>query len=335
MAGLKVNRWARYGKDRLYVMDGETRLGWYDLVGGALHVDDDLRAPEVWEALADHPALAGRLLAATVDGPATQEPASTAAPVAREGIPTPPANDPFEMAGLQDRDSSEKEPPVPVADPVDDLAANRPGQAVRARAVEEREAQLSAHPVLGRLARLIDAKTDERAWRVGADGEETVGRRLDKLVGKGWRVLHSVPVGERGSDIDHVLIGPGGVWTINTKRHIGARVWLAPNQIRIDGHVQPYLRNSRFEAKRAAEMLAAALGWTPPVRPALVLQLGMLADPITVKQHPHEVDVLDARSVPRWFAKQRSVLTAEQVEAVYGFARVATTWRRSHAGTDN
>ena len=32
MAGVSVNRWTRYGKDRLYVMDGAVRLGWYDLV---------------------------------------------------------------------------------------------------------------------------------------------------------------------------------------------------------------------------------------------------------------------------------------------------------------
>jgi hypothetical protein len=228
------------------------------------------------------------------------------------------------MAAEQDQHGND-----PERNPVDDLAANRPGQAVRARALQEREDQLSAHPVLGRLARLIDAKTDERAWRVGADGEESVGRRLDKLTGKGWRLLHSVPVGERGADIDHVLIGPGGVWTVNTKRHLGARVWLAPNQIRIDGHVQPYLRNSRFEAKRAAQRLAAALGWATPVRPALVLQLGLLADPFVVKQAPADVDVLDARSVPRWFTKQRAVLTVEQVEAVYAVARLGNTWRPS------
>jgi hypothetical protein len=32
--GLRVNRWKRYGKDRLYVTtdDGETTIGWWDLV---------------------------------------------------------------------------------------------------------------------------------------------------------------------------------------------------------------------------------------------------------------------------------------------------------------
>jgi len=59
------------------------------------------------------------------------------------------------------------------------------------------------------LARALDLKTDEQAWRVGANGEETVGGRLQKLRGHGWYVLHAVSVGKRGSEIDHLLIGPG------------------------------------------------------------------------------------------------------------------------------
>lgn len=38
------------------------------------------------------------------------------------------------------------------------------------------------------LARAFDVKTDERAYRVNAKGEEAVGPRLEKLVDHGWRV---------------------------------------------------------------------------------------------------------------------------------------------------
>jgi hypothetical protein len=90
-----------------------------------------------------------------------------------------------------------------------DLAANVPGQAVRALAESELAAMRERSRLGTAIARVFDMKTDERAWRVGADGEETVGARLDKLGKYGWHVLHSVPVGTRGSDIDHVVIGPG------------------------------------------------------------------------------------------------------------------------------
>lgn len=325
-----MHRWTRYGKDRLYVRDAASRLGWYDLVSGELHIDDDGRAAEVKAALAEHSALAGCQGKEPFDSSADPQPQPFQPSSAEGPSDPPPAPNLESVIQISDANPGATLRPavMPVSDVSGDLAANRPGQGVRVRAVEERAAQLAAHPILGRLARLVDAKTDERAWRVGADGEESVGRRLEKLTSKGWRVLHSVPVGERGSDIDHVLIGPGGVWTVNTKRHIGARVWLAPNQIRIDGHVQPYLRNSRFEAKRAADLLAGVLGWAPPVRPAIVLQLGLLADPITVKQNPDDVDVLDACVVPRWFAKRPATLTTQEVAALYAAARVTGTWRQ-------
>jgi hypothetical protein len=104
------------------------------------------------------------------------------------------------------------------AEPEDrDLAMNRPGQAARRKAQELQRAA----PVRSFVARLLRVLTDERAWRVGADGEEEVGGRLRKL-GNAWHVLHvlhAVPVGTNGGDIDHVVIGPPGVFTLNTKNH--------------------------------------------------------------------------------------------------------------------
>ncbi len=51
--GVTVNRWRRYGQDRLYVNDEATgqRLGWRDNTTGAVHVDDDMDAGVVEAAL--------------------------------------------------------------------------------------------------------------------------------------------------------------------------------------------------------------------------------------------------------------------------------------------
>ena len=76
--------------------------------------------------------------------------------------------------------------------------------------------------------------TDERAYRVGTDGEEEVAWRMRKL-GDGWHVLHSVPVGEKDSDIDHVVIGPPGVFTLNTKNHSRKKVWVAERAFMVSG----------------------------------------------------------------------------------------------------
>ena len=209
-----------------------------------------------------------------------------------------------------------------------DLSLNRPGETVRAKAADEWLAAKDRHPVLAPVARFLDFKTDERAWRVGAAGEEKVGPKLEKLISLGWRVLHSVPVGAGDSDIDHVLIGPGGVFTINTKSHPGARVWVAAHQIRVNGQPVPYLRNSRFEGQRAARLLTAALGWEVQVTPALVILTGGFEPNVTYKQHPADVLLLDAWDLPRVFKRRTGVLDADAVDAVFEVARWEGTWRK-------
>jgi hypothetical protein len=56
-------------------------------------------------------------------------------------------------------------------------------------------------------------------WARGAGGEERVGAIVDALHARGWRAIHDVDTG-RGN-IDHVLVGPGGVLTVETKSHRG------------------------------------------------------------------------------------------------------------------
>jgi len=53
----------------------------------------------------------------------------------------------------------------------------------------------------------------------GARGEEHVGALLEELKEYGWLVMHDATLGH--GNIDHILIGPAGVFTIETKSHPG------------------------------------------------------------------------------------------------------------------
>ena len=97
-----------------------------------------------------------------------------------------------------------------------------------------------------------------------------VGRLLDKLP-DGWAVLHAVPVGKGDTDIDHVVIGPGGVFTINTKNHSGQKVWVAGRTFMVNGQKQPHLRNAGHEAQRASRLLSAAAGFRVDVVPVIAV----------------------------------------------------------------
>lgn len=79
--------------------------------------------------------------------------------------------------------------------------------------------ELAAIGVMLGANRWLSPQVDR--WLQGARGERQVGAILDHLSEDGWHVLHDVSLG-RGN-VDHVLVGPGGVFTIETKSHRGRR----------------------------------------------------------------------------------------------------------------
>jgi hypothetical protein len=208
-----------------------------------------------------------------------------------------------------------------------DLADRRPGQAARAQAIVEVNAMRARSKIMTFVARTFDMKTDERAWRVGADGEEAVAEQLARLDGRGWRFLHAVPVGKGDSDIDHVAIGPGGVFTLNTKNHRGRRVTVYERAFYVDGGKQDYLRNSRHEGQRAARLLTAACGSAVAVVPLIVV----LCDSLTVKQQPIDVQVVGRRNIARWLDDRPILLDAGAIEWIWEHARRSTTWQPNSA----
>jgi hypothetical protein len=309
---MRVTRWARYGHERLYVnCDDGRRVGWLDLKTG----QSTIEIPAVAEAF--NAALAAYL---NDGGPGAQArcPSPAQAPV----VPWQ-----REPAGL---DLSMLPPPVaPVVEPGwEDLALNRPGQGVRAEADAARAAAWSRSKVGTVLALATDTNTRERRWRVGAKGEEKVGARLERLVEHGWRVLHSVPIGPGKVDLDHLLIGTGGVYCINTKNRPDGQVWVGANQVRVNGHRTGYVEAARREGDRTSRILSGAVGWPVPVRPTLIILTGTLFPMMTVKEQPDGVVVLDRLAVPGWFRKTKPRLSTEQVDAVYDHARRSSIWSR-------
>lgn len=163
----------------------------------------------------------------------------------------------------------------------DDLLPNVPGEQLTAQIA-------AAHargekPTLWR--RFVLGKDAYSSWELGAMGERLVADQLAALVRKdpSWGFLHSVPIGENGADIDHLVIGPAGVFTVNAKLHRDARVWVGGNTVMVNGVRQPYVRNSRFEANRAAKLLSAAVGEDVPTRGVVVV---VNAGDFTVRPSP-------------------------------------------------
>src|SRR5580704_14669404 len=148
----------------------------------------------------------------------------------------------------------------------DDLARNRPGESAQARANELR----ARHPLLVTAARALGIRTAAESFAMGARGEREVGRKLNRWATRyGWHVLHAVPVGRAGADIDHVVIASFGVVTVNTKT-TKTRVWVGEYGMTVGGKSVDYLRKSRAEARRAERLLVRATRMNVPVQPVIV-----------------------------------------------------------------
>jgi hypothetical protein len=167
---------------------------------------------------------------------------------------------------------------------------------------------------------------DSRPWYLGALGELRVAAQLAKL-GPDWAVLHSVPVGDRGSDVDHVLLGPAGVFTINTKFHEDARIWLASKRLLVNGQKTDYLRNSRYEAQRISRRVTAATGVPIDAHPAIIL---VRPRSITIRERPTDVAVLRDTELVRWLNRLPTTLDNEARGRITAAVTRRESWDGGH-----
>jgi nuclease-like protein len=303
MAAPTARVWRRYGQLRIYISVADVELGWCDPRSGRFQLHQPAMAEDFWLAVR---AECRRLLAegrlADVALPAATAEDAPPAP-ATQGVP--------DGSHWIVRDSR-----------WDDLARNMPGESARAQARELR----GRHPVLVTAAKALGIRTTAGSFAMGARGEREVGRKLNRWAARyGWHILHAVPVGRAGADIDHVVIASFGVVTVNTKT-TRTRVWVGEYGMTVGGKSVDYLRKSRAEARRAARLLGRATGIVVPVQ-AVIVFTG--AQRFAVRRGgPPDVPVLGSpRALRRWLRRQPPALAIEQVEAIYQVARDPAIWQ--------
>ncbi|WP_074712359.1 nuclease-related domain-containing protein [Arthrobacter alpinus] len=189
----------------------------------------------------------------------------------------------------------------------------------------DEQAKLPPQRFMARLFGTTPLGPDSKSWYKGALGEIEVGKVLAGM-GSGWEVLHSVPVGKADTDIDHVVIGPAGVFTLNTKNHSGQKVWVGGNTFMVNGTKTTYISKAVSEARRAARVLGKATG-----REVNVAALLVLIEPrsLTVKTGLDGVEIVNAGNLRRWFSRQPHILHAAEVERLAAAARAPGAWHEN------
>lgn len=204
------------------------------------------------------------------------------------------------------------------------LITNKPGGTAKQQAKELRDAQ----PFLTRLARVVGVHTDERAYRIGADGEETVGARLDRLPNPPWMALHDIVRNEKGTNIDHLVVGPAGVFSLNTKHHPKAKVVVTEKSFRVNGYAENYFYVARHEAKKVSDILSAAMGRSIPVR-AMIVVMGA---ELEVRSAPPDIDVVRRKDLPKWFLRRPANLDQAVVSELRRVAGRRSIWMPPFTG---
>jgi hypothetical protein len=158
---------------------------------------------------------------------------------------------------------------------------------------------------------------DTVAWRRGAAGERRTARLLARLERHGWAVLHDLALPGSRANLDHLVIGPGGVFMIDSKQYRGrlqldasGRLWYGRYPL------APALGAVSFEADRAAQVL------TDPdvvVVPIVAVHGARVPWGKVVVQG---VPVVPARQLPSMLRQLPAVLGPERVAAQADQARV-------------
>lgn len=266
MNGLRVIPTWRHGQERLYVCRTDGRnVAWYERDSSRVNLLSEDHREAVLRALA--PFLTGGF-----------------------SIGPPPVPTPAELARL-------------ALHPDDDLAPNRPGEALLIA--------LDRDPVPARRLR-----ADPRQRALAA--EESIGEVLDGLEGAGWHTLHSVPL-PGGTRIHHLLIGPGGLFAVHALWARKQRVRVADPMVTVGrADPRPLLRELRADADRASFALTAE------IRPVLALSG---ASGLDVTAPPREVRIVRDGEVAA-VAGVGGVLKPADVEALHAMARDRHTWLR-------
>jgi hypothetical protein len=153
-------------------------------------------------------------------------------------------------------------------------------------------------------------------------------RQLTKLGRAGYLAMHARPIPESQDQIDHLVVGPAGVFAIDSedwdkrlavRTKSGKQLWHGPFS------KKDRLQHAQWEAQRAGDLLSGAIGKPVIVRPAMAVYGPRIPwDVATIR----EVDVFSGPRLRKYLrrrARQGEVrpLTDEEIERIFKAANEA------------
>jgi hypothetical protein len=161
---------------------------------------------------------------------------------------------------------------------------------------------------------------DIRLNRLGLLGEQSITEQLHSLLAEGYRVFHDVP-GDGKWNIDHVVIGPSGVYAIETKARTKrpGRTGERDHEAVFDGsdiHFPHYTdgrtpQQAQRNSKWLASMLSKATGQNVSARPIVALPGWW----VTLKSNS-DIKVLSGKQISGFILKESTSLSDKEIQQI-------------------
>jgi nuclease-like protein len=158
-----------------------------------------------------------------------------------------------------------------------------------------------------------------------AAAQRRTRRQLARMRRAGYRALNARPIPGSREVIDHLVIGPTGVYAIDSERwhkrvpirtYNGKQLWHGPENKKLR------IEHAKWEAQQASERLSTAVGFDVPVRAAMAIYGPKIPwDIATIK----DVDVFTGTALGKYLKRRGRMrglprLSKEQVQAIYDAA---------------
>ena len=206
-------------------------------------------------------------------------------------------------------------------EPTHSYAANLAGQCAIVELLEAQDA-LPPRSLISRVFGVTPLTDETRALYQAAIGEAEVGAALETL-GDAWITIHSLPVVAGGADIDHLVVGPTGVYIVTTRNHSRQTVWASQRTLMVGGIRFPDIRNMEYEMGRVERLLKAATGRSIEVSGILAV---VSPKSLTVRQKHRDVEVLASDQIAPWLQMRRRVFAPDDVREIAVAAARPATW---------
>lgn len=165
----------------------------------------------------------------------------------------------------------------------------------------------------------IKYRREKANHKLGLEGERTVGHVLEELRAEGYQVFHDIP----GTDfnIDHVIVGPAGIFTIETKTrskptHGNPQIIYDGDTLRSDEgwDMDEILVQARAQASWLTNLLNQSRRTKCTVWP-VVLFPGWYVKNIAPNEK-RDLWVLNEKAFPYFLAQEPEILSPETVDGI-------------------